>query len=148
MNVNCDYNKNICEAAITIIFPAKQTIMKHDMNKFNLTQFECRIQNLINLQINLPVNRKSWMCFSCFSHSKYHTSIMPPLQCDFLMMCAFSYGWLFWVAIFYHLTFEKNEVYTGNLTHFRQTLLLINPITAMSDQGRISPYNINTISIR
>ena len=40
MNVNCDYNKNICEAAITIIFPAKQTIMKHDMNKFNLTQFD------------------------------------------------------------------------------------------------------------
>ena len=59
MNVNCDYNKNICEAVITIIFPAKQPIMKHDMNKFNLTQFECRIQNQINLQINLPVNRKS-----------------------------------------------------------------------------------------
>ena len=26
--------------------------MKHDMNKFNLTQFECRIQNLINLLVN------------------------------------------------------------------------------------------------
>ena len=24
------------------------------------------------------------MCFSCFCHSKYHKSIMPPLQCDFL----------------------------------------------------------------
>ena len=35
-------------------FPCKQTIMKHDMDKLNLTQFECRIQNLINL----PVNRK------------------------------------------------------------------------------------------
>ena len=45
MNVNCDCNKNICEA-ITITFPGKQTIMKHDMNKFNLTQFECRIQSL------------------------------------------------------------------------------------------------------
>ena len=113
MNVNCDYNKNICEAVITIIFPAKQTIMKHNMNKFNLTQFECRIQKQINLQINLPVNRKSWMCFSCFSHSKYHINHATT------SMCAFSYGWLFWVAIFYHLTFEKNEVYTGNLTHCR-----------------------------
>ena len=52
MNVNCDCNKNICEAIITITFPGKQTIMKHDMNKFNLTQFECRIQNLINLLVN------------------------------------------------------------------------------------------------
>ena len=43
--------KNICEA-ITITFLGKQTIMKHDMNKFNLTQFECRIQNLINLLVN------------------------------------------------------------------------------------------------
>ena len=40
------------EAIITITFPGKQTIMKHDMNKFNLTQFECRIQNLINLLVN------------------------------------------------------------------------------------------------
>ena len=63
MNVNCDYNKNICEAVITIIFPGKQTIMKHDMNKFNVTQFECRIQNLINLLINLPVNRKKLNVF-------------------------------------------------------------------------------------
>ena len=37
MNVNCDGNKNICEAVITITFSGKQTIMKHDMNKFNLT---------------------------------------------------------------------------------------------------------------
>ena len=52
MNANCDYNKNICEA-ITITFPGKQTIMKHDMNKFNLIQSdECRIQNLINLLVN------------------------------------------------------------------------------------------------
>ena len=26
--------------------------MKHDLNKFNLTQFECRIWNLINLHVN------------------------------------------------------------------------------------------------
>ena len=54
MNVNCDGNKNIFQAIITITFPCKKTIMKHDTNKLNLTQFECRIQNLNNL----PVNRK------------------------------------------------------------------------------------------
>ena len=52
MNVNCDCIKNICEAVITIIFPGKQTKMKHTNNKFNLTQFEYRIQNLINLLVN------------------------------------------------------------------------------------------------
>ena len=52
MNVNCDCNKNICEAIITITFTGKQTMMKHDMNKFILNQFECRIQNLINLLVN------------------------------------------------------------------------------------------------
>ena len=83
MNVNCDCNKNICEA-ITITFPSKQTIMKHDMNKFNITQSKCRIQNLINWWIG-----KSLMCFPCLCHSKYHKSIMPPLQSDFLIMCAF-----------------------------------------------------------
>ncbi|RMX43157.1 hypothetical protein pdam_00023973, partial [Pocillopora damicornis] len=41
------------------------------------------------------------------------------------------------------LTSEKNKVHTGNLTHCRQTLQLINPLTPMSDQGRISPNNIN-----
>ena len=44
--------KNICEALITITFPRKQTTMKHGKNKFNLTQFECRIQNLINLLVS------------------------------------------------------------------------------------------------
>ena len=53
MNVNCNGNENICEAIITITFPRKQTILKqYDMNKFNLTQFKCRIQNLINLLVN------------------------------------------------------------------------------------------------
>ena len=52
MNVNCDGNKNISEAIITIIFPCKQTIMKHDMSRLNLTLFECRTQNLINLLVN------------------------------------------------------------------------------------------------
>ena len=51
VNVNYDSNENICEAIITITFPRKQTIIKHDMNKFNLTQFEWRIQNLINLMV-------------------------------------------------------------------------------------------------
>ena len=52
MNVSCGGKENICEATTTITFPCIQTIMKHDMNKFNLTQFECRIQNLINLEVN------------------------------------------------------------------------------------------------
>ena len=125
INVNCDCNKKICEALIIITFPGKQTIMKHDMNKFNLTQFECKIQNLINLE----VNRKKLMCFSCFCHSKYHKSIMPPPQCDFFND-AYFFLWtaiLSKLSIFYQLTSEKNEVHTGNLTHYRQTLQLINP---------------------
>ena len=43
MDVNCDGNENICEVIITITFPCKQTTMKHDINTFNLTQFERRI---------------------------------------------------------------------------------------------------------
>ena len=31
---------------------SKKTIMKHDTNKFNLTQFECGIKNLIYLLVN------------------------------------------------------------------------------------------------
>ena len=65
------------------------------------------------------------MCFSCVCHSKYHRSIMPPLQWDFLEMCTFSYGHLFLVSIFYQLTSEKNQVHTGDLTHCKQTLQLI-----------------------
>ena len=52
MNVTCNSNENIREATITITFPCKQTIMKHDVDKFNLTQFECKIWNLINLLVN------------------------------------------------------------------------------------------------
>ena len=52
MNVSCDSNENICEATITITFPCKQTMMKFDMDKFSLTQFECRMRNLINLLVN------------------------------------------------------------------------------------------------
>ena len=59
MNVSCDSNENICEATITITFP-----MKHDMDRFNLTQFECRTRNLTNL----PVNRKKlYVCFQLLS---------------------------------------------------------------------------------
>ena len=60
MNVSCDSNENIREATITITFPCKQTMMKHDMDKFNLTQFECRIRNLINL---ILVNGKKLCVF-------------------------------------------------------------------------------------
>ena len=52
VNVNYNGNENICEAIITITFPCQQTIMKHYVNEFNLTQFECWIQNLINLLVN------------------------------------------------------------------------------------------------
>ena len=41
------------------------------------------------------------------------------------MMCAFSYGHLLLVSIFNQLISEKNQVHTGNLTHGKQTLLLI-----------------------
>ena len=41
MNVSCDGNQNICEAIITMTSPCKQPTMKHDRNKFNLTQFQC-----------------------------------------------------------------------------------------------------------
>ena len=36
---NFDSNENIWEATVTITFPCKQSIKKHDMNKFDLTQF-------------------------------------------------------------------------------------------------------------
>ena len=51
MNVSCNSNENIYEATITISFPCKQTIMEHDIKKFNLTQVESRIWNLINLLV-------------------------------------------------------------------------------------------------
>ena len=119
MNVNCDCNKNICEAIITITFPGKQTIMKHDMNKFNLTQFECRIQNLINLE----VNRKKLMCFSCFCHSKYHKSIMPPLQCDFFNMYFFL-----WTAIL-SIYLLPADIWEEWSPHWQFDTLQANPTT-------------------
>ena len=53
MNVDCESNENICEATITITFPCKQTIMKHDMN-INLISpgLNVRIRNLVNLLVN------------------------------------------------------------------------------------------------
>ena len=78
MNIHCNGHQSICEAIITITFPCKQTIMKHDMNKFNLTQFECRIQNLISLLVNRK--KLNAMCFYCFCRSKYYKSISPPLN--------------------------------------------------------------------
>ena len=65
------------------------------------------------------------MYFSCFCHSKYHKSIMPPHQCDFLELVYF----FLWKSTFsiYLLPAEseKNQVHTGDLTHCRQTLHLI-----------------------
>ena len=122
MNVSCDSNENIREATITITFPCKQTMMKHDMDKFNLTQFECRIRNLINL---ILVNRKKLCVFpasvilNITNQSCHHFSVI------FFKMCTFSYGHLFLVSIFYQLTSEKNQVHTGHLTHCKKTLQLI-----------------------
>ena len=122
MNVSCDSNEKICEATITITFPCKQTIMKHDMDKFNLTQFECRIRNLINLRWI----GKSFMCFSCFRHSKYHNKSCHHFSVIFfLKLCTFPYGHLFLVSIFYQLTSEKNQVHTSDLTHSKQIQQLI-----------------------
>ena len=53
------------------------------------------------------------MCFSCFCHSKYHKSITPPLQCDFFK------------DVYFFLWSGKNQVHTGDLTHCKQTLQLI-----------------------
>ena len=101
-------------------------------NILNLTQFECSIQSLINFwEIG-----KNLMFFSCFCHSKHHKTIPPLIQCDFLMMCTLSYGRLFLVSIFYQLTFEKNQVYTGNLTHCRQTLQLIKFLFDQKHEGQ------------
>ena len=48
MNANFDGKENICQAIITITFPCKQTTMKHDMNKLNLSLFENLIKVLVN----------------------------------------------------------------------------------------------------
>ena len=125
INVNCNGNENICEAIITITFPWKQTILKqYDMNKFNLTQFKCRIQNLINLLVN---RKKLNVLFLLLLFKISQINHATTLVWFFFMMCTgtFSYGHLILVSIFHQLTSEKNQVYTGNLTHCRQTLQLI-----------------------
>ena len=53
------------------------------------------------------------------NQSCHHFSVI------FQKMCTFSYGHLFLVSIFRQLTSEKNQVHTGDLTHCKQTLLLI-----------------------
>ena len=51
--------------------------MKHDMNKFNLTQSECRIQNLINLLAN---RKKLNVFLLLLCYSKDYKSITPLLN--------------------------------------------------------------------
>ena len=114
---------NISEATITITFPYKQTIMKHVMDKFNLTQFECRIQNLINLLLNRKNLNIFFLLLSFLISQINHATT---LVWFFLKMCTFSYGHLFLVSIFYQLKSERNQVHTGDLTHCKQTLQLIN----------------------
>ena len=123
MNVSCDSNENICEATITITFPCKQTMMKHDMDKFNLTQFECRIRNLIKLLVN---RKKRYVFFLLLSFLISQINHATTLVWFFFKMCTFSYGHLFLESIFYLLTFEMNQVHTGDLTHCKQTLYWLN----------------------
>lgn len=89
MNVNSKGNDNICEALIIITSPCTQTIMRHNMNKFNLTQFECRIQIYITYWW---IGKKS-MCFSASvilnvtNQSPHHLGV---IFFFFVMMCTFS----------------------------------------------------------
>ena len=82
------------------------------MKKLNLTQFECRIQNLINLLVNRKNLNMFFLLLLFFS-----------LIC--LTMCTFSYGHLFLLSFFYQLISEKNQVHTGDFTHCKETLQLI-----------------------
>ena len=66
------------------------------------------------------------MCFSCFYHSKYHKSIMPPPQCDFSTdVCFFFWSFFFSIYLLAAVIFEKNQVHTSDLTHCKQPLQLI-----------------------
>ena len=85
-NFNCNSNKNICEAIITVTFPCKQTIMKQDMNKLNLVQFECRIQYVFLLLLFL---------ISQINHTT--TSVWFVWQCVLFLM----------VIYFYYLSFTS-----------------------------------------
>ena len=120
--VSCDSNENICEATITITFPCKQTMMKHDMDKFNFTQFECTIRNLVNLLVK---REKALYVFPASVILNITNQSCHYFSVIFFKMCTFSYGHLFLVSIFYQLTSEKNQVHTGDLTHCKQTLQLI-----------------------
>ena len=58
------------------------------------------------------------------------------LQCDFFDD-VYSFLWKsFLVSIFYQLTSEKNQVYTGNLRHCGQTLLLIKFYLIRNHEGQ------------
>ena len=74
------------------------------MNKFNLSQFGCKIQYLINLQLN----RKNLDVFSYYNHSKEHKPnfvINSHFSVIFLTSCTFSYSHPFLI----NFIDEKNE---------------------------------------
>ena len=105
------------------------------MNEFNLTHFERIIQNLKWINLTCSWIRKTSICFSCYYHSKYQTCHYTKLRKIFPSMVTLLWFFddvhsLFWPSIFiiYLLpaSSEKNEVHTGNLTHFKQILQLIN----------------------
>ena len=114
MNVNYDSNENIWEATVTITFPCKQSIKKHDMNKFDMNT---------ESEILLPYKWGKAQCvfpaaviLNIANQSRHQFSV------SFLKICSFSYGHLFLVSIFYQLTSEKNQVHGGDLAHCKQTL--------------------------
>ena len=87
MDVNYYGNENICEAIITITFSCNQTRMKHDMNKFNLAQFEHRIQNLINLLVNKKNAQYVFpasVILNITNQSRHHFSVIVLMMYFFL----------------------------------------------------------------
>ena len=85
------------------------------MDKFNLSQFECRIRNLINLLANRKKLNVFFLLLSFLISRINHATTSV----------RFCYSHLFLASIFYQLTSEKNQVHTGDLTHCKQTLQLI-----------------------
>ena len=59
-----------------------------------------------------------------------------------VMFCVLSLGWMSDVKK------GGNHVKIGKEMKFKVHCKFFNPLTPMSDQDRISPYNINTISTR
>ena len=68
------------------------------------------------------------------------------LECKGLSVIFFDDAYFFLgtsnFSIFYQLTYEKNQVHTGNLTHCRQTLQLIKFYLIKNIKGNGGNYNL------